>query len=261
MCELSLVRCVRGRDVQPAARADVREFIDQAHLRIEWHVRRWKLQLRAHRHRLQQTARHDVRQQHHPPHVRRDRHLHGRRVRAMQRADEEAIRSEAKLPAALVEEASELKGTMLRVVRYHLDHEPRAAKQIADIVSGMGYLDLASDLGRLAGLYSEFAGELRADAKIYDEQDAARARRIAAEIVTALGESPERPSADALIRSYAHLERIYEDIRAFGLAMFRKEGGEAMFPSLFSIRTNPRPRPMPEEPEVEVDAGVVTGLT
>lgn len=100
-----------------------------------------------------------------------------------------------------------------------------------------GYLDLASDLGRLAQLYSEFADELRADDKFYDSGDAGRARRIAADIVKALGESNERPSNDALIRSYALLERTYEDVRTFSLAMYRKDGGEDMFPRAGQKRT------------------------
>lgn len=174
---------------------------------------------------------------------------------AMQRATEEATHSLAMLPAALASEANQLKETMLHVVRYHLREEPKATKEIADIIAGAGYLDLASDLGRLAQLYSEFVDELRADDKFYDSGDAGRARRIAVDIVKALGESSERPSNDALIRSYALLERIYEDVRAFGLAMYRKDGGDDMFPSLFSVRAAPsarrEPEPEPETPTVE----------
>jgi hypothetical protein len=169
---------------------------------------------------------------------------------AMQRATDEAMHSEAMLPAALVEEANALKYTMLLVVRYHLREEPKATKEIADIIAGTGYLDLASDLGRLAQLYSEFVDELRVDERFYDSGDAGRARRIAADIVRALGESGERPSNDTLIRSYALLERIYEDVRAFGLAMYRKDGGDDMFPSLFRVRANPSARREPgTEPE------------
>lgn len=174
---------------------------------------------------------------------------------AMQRATDEATRSEAMLPVTLATQATQLKDTMLHVVRYHLRDESKAMKEIGDIITGAGYLDLASDLGRLAQLYSEFADELRADEKFYDSGDAGRARRIAADIVKALGESNERPSNDALIRSYALLERIYEDVRAFGLAMYRKAGGEDMFPSFFRVRATPsvrrEPEPEPETPTAE----------
>ena len=109
-------------------------------------------------------------------------------------------------------------------------------------MSGSGYLDLASDLGRLATLYDDHEDTLAADAIHYRAADAARARSLAARIVAALGDASDRTSADAVNRSYTVLAATYEPIRRFGIAMYRQSAPDELFPSLFSVRAAPQRR-------------------
>lgn len=78
--QLPLMRCVRWRDVQHAARGDVCEYIDPADFRIERQLRSWKLQLHADRNCAQQAASGGVRRCEHAPRLRTKRHLCGRDV-------------------------------------------------------------------------------------------------------------------------------------------------------------------------------------
>ena len=66
-----------------------------------------------------------------------------------------------------------------------LDLDDRALRELADIISGRGYLDLTQDLRRLAELYSRFAPVLVADQKRYRAGDVQRAETLAAQIAQA----------------------------------------------------------------------------
>lgn len=154
-----------------------------------------------------------------------------------------AATSDALVPMGVVTESTALKSAMLRVVQYHLDEVPGAAEEIAAIVSGQGHADLASDLDRLAQLYEDHAELLAEDTRRYRAADALRARELAQAIVSAMGAQSSDTAADALRRAFVVLDETYAPIRAFGLAIFRLEGGEEMFPSLFSVRAPRSTRP------------------
>ncbi|AKF05280.1 hypothetical protein [Sandaracinus amylolyticus] len=161
---------------------------------------------------------------------------------AVQRETKDATTPDAMLPTALVADATALKTTMIRVVTYVLADDETAMRELAAIVSGVGYLDLASDLGRLATLYDAHADALAADTLRYRAGDVDRARSLAARVVSALGVSTDHTWADAVNRSYGVLATTYEPIRLFGIAMYRNSKPDELFPSLFSVRAAPQRR-------------------
>jgi len=129
---------------------------------------------------------------------------------------------------------------MLKVVQYHLDDDPVLAAEIADIISGTGYSDLASDLQRLAVLYRDHEEVLRSDAHFYcgDDQAAAVA---AAEILRALARGEDEAVShwiDQVNRSFAVLDRAYQRVRLFGLALYHGEHAEERFPTFVSVRAS-----------------------
>lgn len=160
----------------------------------------------------------------------------------MQRDTHEATTSEAMLPAELVQSSTALRGTMISVAKYVLADDATVAREIAAIVSGGGYLDLAGDLGRLATLFDDHAATLALDRIRYRSDQPAQARALASRIVKALGQTTTRPWHTAVDRSYAVLDATYEPIRELGRAMYRRESPEALFPSLFSVRAAATPR-------------------
>lgn len=158
---------------------------------------------------------------------------------AQEREKADAVASDAMLPAWIVDQATELKYRMAKVVGYNVGERRDAAAKVAHVVSGNGYLDLASDLGGLADLYDENAAELAKDQKYYASADAPVARRLAGQIVTLLGQHGDAGRADAVDRSYALVNSLYLDIRPFAHALFRRENPERSYPTLFSVRARP----------------------
>src|SRR5262249_7306788 len=61
-----------------------------------------------------------------------------------------AASTDAKVPAKLLADATSIKSRLLKLLDYHVGDDPAAGQELADIVSGSGYLDLTSDLMRLA---------------------------------------------------------------------------------------------------------------
>jgi len=153
-----------------------------------------------------------------------------------------AASSEAKLPGSLVEEATAIKQRMLRLVEYHFGDDPEDGPEIASIKSGAGYADLASDLLRLAKLYTKRHAEAELDAKHYLASDRTDARRAANAIVTLLGAAKNRDEstwADLAARSFTFLVRAYGEVSAGGRFLYRNDGAEERFPSLYaSARPN-----------------------
>ncbi len=119
------------------------------------------------------------------------------------------------LPTTLVEEASAVKRRMLKLVQYLFGDNPVDGTEIADIVAGVGYLDLATDLVRLAKLYEKHDALVKKDPKHFVAGDAKEARHLSNTILKTLG---EQQSADAArwgeleTRALTHLARLYNDV-------------------------------------------------
>jgi hypothetical protein len=180
-----------------------------------------------------------------------------------ERASASAKFPKAMVPSATIEAATVVRQRMLHVLNYRLDGDTTAKAELADIASGNGYSDLASDLDRLAQLYDDYRDDLKSDTHRYQTGDAGRARELAKQIVESLGASEDRTWTDAVNRSYAVLDETYAKVRAFGLALFLDQGGTDMFPSLFSVRASPtrEPAEAPAGGGGGGDGGVPTPLT
>jgi hypothetical protein len=161
-----------------------------------------------------------------------------------------AAASEIQVPAAIVEPAKALKERMLKLAAYYLGDHETAGPEIQDIIPGTGYLDLASDLSRLAQIYREHKQAIEKDTKLYRATDEAEAGKRAGEILQALGlgnlaDAAAPPDAAGILtRVWTLVHRAYMlDIRPTGLWLERKEGGEGIYLSLYAAgRSAPGPR-------------------
>jgi hypothetical protein len=162
---------------------------------------------------------------------------------------------EAKLPIKLVQRSAERKARMLKVVTYLFDDHPRLGPEVADIILGTGYRDLASDLIRLAKIYLSERATVEKDPKHYRADDEAEALKDADDIIAHLGEarsSAERQWADIVARSWTLLAQSYSEVMAAGCWLLRNEGSAEIFLPLVVAgriwRTKPKKKGSPEGP-------------
>jgi hypothetical protein len=178
-------------------------------------------------------------------------------------ASAEAARAGAKIPLDLAQHAAAQRDRMLKLCDYYFSDDEKLGKELRDIRKGTGYLDLASDLHRLAEIYQAQKAVVKKDARYYVAGDEATAERLAAEIEDALGESPKergkgsrQPDKDLLWRAWALLDEVYDEIAAAGRFLWRHEGGEEMFPSLVTAsRRTPHKRKSPPAPASDPQPG------
>jgi len=152
---------------------------------------------------------------------------------------------ESRLPLMLVQRAGVLKARMMKLATYHFEDDLQVGAEVESIRLGSGYLDLASDLSRLARLYTVHRAQIERDPKHYRAADEGDAAALAAEIVRALDGNPnadERAWADRLTRAWTLLKITYEEVQAAGLFIFRGEGALARFPPLASLAHRPARR-------------------
>lgn len=165
--------------------------------------------------------------------------------------------SGVRLPADLHEEATLVKARMLKVCAHQFEDHPRLGAEVADIRAGIGYLDLAEDLLRLAVLYKTEAATVALDRRYYDAKDLGRARALAERITGELRHGQSGNTArDLAWRAYAFLEARYEEVASACRFLERKAGGAEQFPSLRAAtglnrrrsRTKELPEPPPAQP-------------
>jgi hypothetical protein len=163
-----------------------------------------------------------------------------------------ATRTEAQLPASVVEVASSLKNRMMRVVDYHLGDHAVAGPIVTAIRAGTGYLDLANDLVALARLYKKYLPLLEHDKKDYQAADETLAAQTGDQIINLLGGStPEqRKWADLQARAWSRLSADYDEVSAAGRYLKRNDDDlETAFPSLIAAsRTAASKAPTTEQP-------------
>jgi hypothetical protein len=173
--------------------------------------------------------------------------------------------SGASVPEAVLREAQQLRGTMLRVLEHWLDDDADIASELAVIRSGTGYQDLANDLEALAELYErdEVRKLIADDRKHYRASDVADAKRAARAIFQGLGLAQEGDAKrwlELTLRAWTLLFEGYEDHRAAGTFIFREREAVAVtYPSLISSVRSAPSRRAPETPttpdELVTDAG------
>ena len=147
---------------------------------------------------------------------------------------ERVANNDAKLSAVLVHDATERKDRMMRVAEYHLGDMPAVQAELASIRVGSGYVDLASDLTRLATLFEQHAELLAGDKRWYRSEDAAAANAVALDIYRELGPKADEQWEDLGARSVSLLRRTYDEIRVAAEFIFRDEPTKDGFPSLFT---------------------------
>lgn len=177
---------------------------------------------------------------------------------------ETATRSEAQLPAALVDVAFALRGRMLRLAEYWLSDDLEAAAELAAIRIGSGHQDLANDLVALAALCDRHQPLLSQDKKLYQAGDTALAKQLAGEILERLGASATAEQSKwltAQARAWTFLARTYEEVRRGGRFLFPNQEGEERFPSLVSVARAAAVRGVKEEAPAPGANGTAGGPT
>lgn len=157
-------------------------------------------------------------------------------------AQAEAGTPGAMLPVELVSEATKLRADMLTVCEYHFRGNTKLSAQVEDIRSGQGYLDLAEDLKRLAGLYRAEKATLKQDLRFYRAADEAHALHLAKRITSELRIQGPQAAREMAWRAWALLVELYGEIERGAHFLLREEAATA-FPPLHSVgRTAPRPQ-------------------
>jgi hypothetical protein len=155
-----------------------------------------------------------------------------------------ATATEAKLPVDLVDAALELKERMLELASYVFKKDKKLSLEVADIRTGTGYKDLASDLSRLAKIYEDNKAIVSKDTVNYKSTDAKDARRLAQQILAELGRERSKDEAtwvDLAARVWTVLRQAYDEVQAAGVFLYRHEEPEKKFPSLY-VSSRGRPR-------------------
>lgn len=157
----------------------------------------------------------------------------------------DAQSSTVSLPPALVTEATKLRAKMFKVVEYQCvdddDPEDPVAADLASIreVQGPRYLDLATDLSRLAVYYRNptWISLLEADTRRFNAKDALRADKLAGDILTALHQSSDVAATwlTEIYRGWSELQAFYEVARRGGSFVFWSELDEKI-PPLGALR-------------------------
>lgn len=186
-------------------------------------------------------------------------------AQAVQRS--EASATEARVPWALAKEAGALRERLLRLCEYYFADDETISAELRDIRRGLGYLDLASDLDRLAALLHAQRDTLSRDPHLYRKTDAADASRLAAELRAALGESgPSSPKKDAaardtLRRCLCLLQDSYSEVAAAARFLLRHDPAVAHFPSLFGAVRQDAARAKKPSPKADDKPGGPSGGT
>lgn len=156
------------------------------------------------------------------------------------------LRSDAKLPFQLVQDAVAIEARMQACCEYYLNDHPEAGPQLALLRGGTGHRDLAADLLGYASLYREHYALLSADKKYFVATDADQAVQIAEKMLSLLGSNltPEmHEAADDLARAWTLLLDVYDEVAAAGRWLLRNDPDvHKIFPSLYSTLRKKRSR-------------------
>ncbi len=160
------------------------------------------------------------------------------------------------LAPALVNEATDVRGTMFKVIEYNCVDDKKADDPVAaDLVSiravqGPRYLDLATDLSRLAAYYRNPAWlpVLQADARRFDPKHAVRAEELAAQILEELHKGSDAASRWLLeiYRGWSELQAVY-DVARRGAAFVFWGVHDEVVPPLGALRPAVSQRKAPEK--------------
>lgn len=148
----------------------------------------------------------------------------------------------AMLPVELVNQATALRAELLKVCAYHFDGDAKLSAQVQDIRAGHGYMDLAEDLKRLAGLYRTEKAVLSQDRRFYRPEDEALALQLSKRITSELRTQGPEAAREIAWRAWTLLVLRYREVER-GAQFLLGEDAAAAFPPLFAVgRARPRSR-------------------
>ncbi len=113
---------------------------------------------------------------------------------------------------------------MLEVCAYHFRDDAALRAQVDDIRSGQGYLDLAEDLSRLAGLYRAQAATLKQDLRFYRANDATDALDLSGRITRGLRSQGPQAAREVAWRTFAVLAALYAEVARAAHFLLRDAG-------------------------------------
>jgi hypothetical protein len=150
------------------------------------------------------------------------------------------VLTRSRLPAALLEQATEVEQRMQACCEYHLADHPVAGPEVERLRAGHGHRDLAADLHGYAMLYKEHEPLLASDLKHYRASDVEDAIRLSEEIYAVIGGSLTEKAQSAtaqMHRAWTLLKQCYDEVSAAGRFLFRHDATTAglMFPSLIAV--------------------------
>lgn len=159
----------------------------------------------------------------------------------------------SRVSVEVLDNATKTRGRMIKVLDYHLSDNALMQAELADIRSGQGFQDLASDLTRLAAHYTAHKTTIQIDAKHYDPADETLARGIANEIYVSLQPADQHAVVDLRNRAWTLVLETYNTIKAAADFIYRAQPRvlaqfPAMRPTVLAITAKRRPA---EEPVVE----------
>ena len=147
---------------------------------------------------------------------------------------------------------------MIRVISYRLASNAAVMALLADILSGIGYHDRASDLTRISGIFSDHEAELAKDDLHYRPTDREHALDLAARIreeIEQAGASAAAAVKDQRDAVWTLASRAYAEVRRGAAFMAPSRPGLLdRFPALNSYgqsskkAAGPAPAPTPEQP-------------
>jgi hypothetical protein len=150
----------------------------------------------------------------------------------------------AKVSAETYEASGQHLSKLLKLLEYHVGDHPDVAVELADIRSGAGYQDRATDLVRAASLFEQHRTELEQDQRYFNAEAAQVARGYAQAIIESIRASMGRSAAewsDLRSRAWSRMTYLYNEVRAAGEFVFRNEPEQRdLFTSLRQAVVPPR---------------------
>lgn len=152
---------------------------------------------------------------------------------------EGAFNTDAKIPAAVDKESAQVESRIQRVCEHYFLDDSVIGPTLRRLSSGTGYLDRAYDLLGYADIYESKKAVVSQDPVHYRPTDLADARRLAAQILAALGGrmSPNaRDAYDLMVRAWTFARPVYFEVQELGLRFLRYDPKrEERFPSLYVV--------------------------
>lgn len=145
----------------------------------------------------------------------------------------QATTNMAKIDAKLADTAMQARARVMRLLDYHFQDNALMQAELQDIHQGNGYMDLATDLSRLAGHLTVHHQRVSADPVNYRPGDAELLRGLANEILSSLHADRTNETFDLRNRAWTEFSITYSNMKAAADFLFRNRPADAaLFPSL-----------------------------